>query len=71
MGNLKGNLKMKLLNKLRDLRLEKESNLISNDLMYLHQKNDEANGLGATTIEDILRLNIQRSSTDEVYLKKP
>ena len=61
---------MKLLNKLRDLRLEKESNLMSADLMRLHQRNDEAIGLGATTLEDILRLNIQRNSTAEIYLKK-
>lgn len=61
---------MKLLNKLRDLRLEKESNLMSADLMRLHQQNDEAIGLGATTLEDILRLNIQRNSTAEIYLKK-
>jgi hypothetical protein len=70
MKNLKGNLKMKLLNKLRDLRLEKESKLIPNNSMHLHKQNDEEIGLGATTIEDILRLNIQRSSTDEIYLKK-
>lgn len=57
---------MKLLNRLRDLRNETNSEQISDDVLVGEQHQDLL-GLGTATIEDVLRLNIADKYLTDLY----